>query len=327
MIRHRQQGVALIYILVLFGLMTVVASRMTSDLLLQTEKNIALLERQQARHYAYGGEQYVALLLEEDFQEDKKKKRHVDHPGKSWYLTQSDFEADEGRIEITVVDEHSRLNTNSLLVPKKVGENNLQILTNLFTALEVDPLLAQRVKDWVERDKDPNLADLETDDDKKAGARKQVVTSDTMMASVSELRLLDGVDETIYRQVMPYLSTLPAEAVVNINTASPEVIRALSDKLSELEVKAIIDGRGKDGYASRDDVLKLPQLKGKTEGGLKDAAFDVSSRFFRVYIRAEFRDSVFQMQSRLVRNSEGKVEVAERIFGSVPDWALADRKS
>ncbi|WP_461536353.1 type II secretion system minor pseudopilin GspK [Spongorhabdus nitratireducens] len=327
MIRHRQQGVALIYILVLFGLMTVVASRMTSDLLLQTEKNIALLERQQARHYAYGGEQYVALLLEEDFQEDKKKKRHVDHPGKSWYLTQSDFEADEGRIEITVVDEHSRLNTNSLLAPKKVGENNLQIMTNLFTALEVDPMLAQRVKDWVERDKDPNLADLEQGDDKKAGNQKQVVTSDTMMASVSEMRLLDGVDETIYRQVMPYLSTLPVEAVVNINTASPEVIRALSDKLSEVEVKAIIDGRGKDGYASRDDVLKLPQLKGKTEGGLKDAAFDVSSRFFRVYVRAEFRDSVFQMQSRLVRNSEGKVEVAERIFGSVPDWALADRKS
>ncbi len=323
---HRQQGVALIYILVLFALMTVVASRMTTDLLFQAEKNIALLERQQARHYAYGGEQYVALLLEEDFQEDKKRKRHTDHPGKSWYLTNSDFEADEGRIELTVVDEQSRLNVNSVLAKKKVAEKNLKILSNLFLSLDVDPQLAERIKDWVDRDQEPGLAGGAEDaayHQKESPHR----TADSAMASVSEIRLLDGMDEITYRLIMPYLSTLPADATVNINTASPLVIRALSEKLTDVEVKAIIDGRGKGGYASRDDVMKLPQLKGKTEGGLKDAAFDVTSRFFRVYVRAEFRDSVFHMQSRLVRNSEGKVEVAERIFGTVPDWALADRKS
>ena len=324
--RHRQGGVALIYILVLFALMTVIATRMTTDLRFQVEKNIALLERQQARHYAYGGEQYVALLLEEDFQEDKKRKRHVDHPGKSWYLTNSDFEADEGRIEITVLDEQSRINVNGLLAKKKVGENNLKILSSLFLSLDVDPQLAERVKDWVDRDQDPRIsggAENAAYQQKESPHR----TADTAMASVSEIRLLDGVDEVTYRHIMPYLSALSVDASININTASPLVIRALSEKLTDVEVKAIIDGRGRDGYASRDDVMRLPQLKGKTEGGLKDAAFDVTSRFYRVYIRAEFRDSIFHMQSRLVRNREGKVEVAERIFGTVPDWALADRKS
>ncbi|MGB1272330.1 MAG: hypothetical protein ACPG5T_09660, partial [Endozoicomonas sp.] len=95
-----QRGVALIYVLLIFSLITLMASQIVTNLWLHTEKNARYLERVQAKHYALGAEQYIALLLEQDFDLDKKKKRMVDHEKEYWNIQRVNYPVDQGDIEV-----------------------------------------------------------------------------------------------------------------------------------------------------------------------------------------------------------------------------------
>ena len=96
----RQRGIALLYVLLIFSMIALMASQLVVNLLSYTEKNARFIERVQAKNYAFGAEQYVALLLEADFQEDKRKNRQVDHEQERWNVSGVDYEIDEGHIDL-----------------------------------------------------------------------------------------------------------------------------------------------------------------------------------------------------------------------------------
>jgi type II secretory pathway component PulK len=55
--------VALIFVLMIFAIIVVVATSIATRLYHNTEKHSRYLQFVQAKHYAFGGEQYAALLL------------------------------------------------------------------------------------------------------------------------------------------------------------------------------------------------------------------------------------------------------------------------
>jgi general secretion pathway protein K len=71
--------------------------------------------------------------------------------------------------------------------------------------------------------------------------------SHQLMQSISELRLVEGVDESMFKTLEPYLTALPPPALVNINTASENVLMALSEHMDKSAVETIIKARGEDG--------------------------------------------------------------------------------
>ena len=99
---------------------------MVTSLWLHTEKNTRYLERIQAKHHALAAEQYVALLLEQDAEEDKKKKRQVDHDKERWNVESVGYGIDQGEVELQIVDENGRFNINWLLAEALDGQRYTQ---------------------------------------------------------------------------------------------------------------------------------------------------------------------------------------------------------
>ena len=101
--KQKQSGVALIYVLMIFAIVTVMAVRILTDLQLNIEKNTRFLQQMQARHYAQGAENYLTVLLEADFASDKKNKKMIDHWFEAWADTGVTLDTDDGEITIQVL--------------------------------------------------------------------------------------------------------------------------------------------------------------------------------------------------------------------------------
>ena len=337
-----QRGIALLYVLLIFAMIMLVASRIVTSLWLHTEKNAKYLERVQAKHYALGAENYVARLLERDAEKDKKNKRAVDHNKEAWNVQSVEYEVEQGDIELTVVDEQSRFNLNWLAdtgsadksAPergKRLGQlerqqsdraNYLDMLKNLLLSQALDPQLSYTIKDWL--DSDQQAAEAGAEDMVYLSLEQPRRTGDAEMASISELKLIDGIGENELEKLIPLVTALPKSSKINLNTALPEVIRSISKNITEGDAQAIVDARGEKGIENMAALGNQASLRGRT-GALQGAPVAFSSQYFSVYIKATYRDTSFYLKTLLVRNSEGKVQVAGREIGPSDYWATAQR--
>ena len=321
---NQQRGIALIYVLLIFAMITLMASQMVTSLWLHTEKNTRFLERIQAKHHALSAEQYVALLLEQDFEEDKKKKRQVDHERERWNVKTVGYPVEQGGIEVQIVDENGRFNLNWLTAEALDGKRYISQFETILKNLGIDTQLTYTIKDWIDREQEPS--ETRAEDNHYLVLDPPRRTADFPLVSLSELRLIQGVGKEEFELLSPLVTTLPKESKVNVNSALPEVLRSLSDKITEGDAQTIIDSRTGEGFAKLEDMTKLPALKDKT-ADLKAAGFEFSSSYFNVYIKATYRDTVFYMRTLLVRNADGQVQVAGREIGPNDYWVTANKES
>ena len=327
--QYHQSGVALIYVLVIFLLITTVASQIVMNLWLHTEKNSRYLERVQAKHYALGAEQYITLLLEKDFEQDKKNNRMVDHENEIWHVKTTDYDVEQGDIEIRVEDEQGRFNLNWLVdentQPGKQSSGNsdsssVQMFKNFLSAQSLDPQLAYKLKRWVS--KVQGSASQGEEDQVYLSLSPPRRTGQTEMASVSELMLIDGFNHDEIEKLLPYITVLPKSSKMNMNTALPEVISTLNNNITEGDALMIINGRGDTGLSNIEELNQLVAVSGKAGGGQNElVAF--GSQYFSVQIKATYRDTSFYLRTLLYRSGEGHVQVVGREIGPSQYWTPA----
>jgi len=316
--REKEQGVALVLVLLIFSIMTVLSARLVTDVQHNAARITRYTQNLQARHYAMGAEQFAAVLLEEDVARDRSTQRLVDHLHESWALPQPQFETESGDIELVILDDQGRFNLNMLADPAdKRRKEALQMLVRLLDAQGLDVRLAYRIQDWVDGDQIALTSGAE--DAVYIHSSPPHRTADTALASVSELRLMDVLSPEEFERLLPLVSVLPTSDGININTASADVLRALSRRISQGDAESFVDGRGKAGFSRTRDALRHPALSGRVASSVADH-LGVTSRFFSVYIKARYQDSVYYLHSRLARTATGQVTVIARETGSFPRW-------
>ncbi len=74
------------------------------------------------------------------------------------------------------------------------------------------------------------------------------------MLSVSEFRIVAGVNAGIYQALLPMLSALPTVTPINLNTASIPVLKALGNGLTNEQVEAIMGMRLDHGQLEPKDL-------------------------------------------------------------------------
>ena len=315
--RRLQQGVALISVLLITSLLVTIAAQMLTGLWAATDKTRHFLELTQARLYARGAEQFVALILEQDYQADQLNQRLVDHPGESWNLTEVDYDIGQGQMDITVKDEQGLFNLNSLAVHDLIGVQSLQILKNLLRQQDIPPNKAMRVKDWVDRDMEVTPGGAE--DQHYLGQEPPGRVANTDTVSVSEISLVSGLGEREARTLSLLASTVPGATRININTAPRRVLQALSSQLLPADVEAIIQARTGNGLSTLSDLLSLPQLAGKAEV-LQAAPLTFHSQHFSAVIRVRYRAVTYQTRTWFYRSDNGSVQVRHREIGPSQYW-------
>ena len=316
--RSHQQGIALLYVLLIFLLISSVASEIVTDLWLHTEKNSRYLERTQAKQYALGAEQYVAWLLEKDFLQDQKKQRMVDHTLESWHVDTTGYDVEQGSIELAVEDEQGRFNINWLLAKRPGGQTAddspyLSMFENLLAGQYINPQLAHNVQRWLRQYQSG------------AAPSSDLLLAQIEMVSESELMLVDGVTREDIAKLQPYITVIPSWSKMNINTAPTEVIRALHENLTDADALMIKNSLGDNGLANTEELRRVVALSGKEAllgEGLqkKSGMLAFNSQFFSARIKATYRDTTFLLTTLFHRSRNGRVEVVAREIGSAPAY-------
>ncbi len=256
-----QRGIALLATLLAIALMTilVVDFATTSALGYRAAANQA--DELRALYLARSGIQVGVAVLERDSIFDALQKTPYDSLNDVWAIQVPPIPVEGGTVSVSIVDEARKLNINQLynLRARQIDPNFAQVVARLFESIGVTTDLIPIIADWL----DPDSVDS------PGGAEAEYYLRlvppyeprNGPMPTVGDLRALKGVDDATFIRLATFLTTAP-ETRVNVNTASPEVLSALTPELSNNAdlVKEIVAAREYHPLLAITDVLNLPGI-------------------------------------------------------------------
>ncbi len=121
---------------------------------------------------------------------------------------------------------------------------------------------------------------------------------------------MKGFTPEVIALLEPHITALPEETVINVNTATPVVLRALHKELDDSAVEQLIADRGEDGFADIDAFLEHDALAGlELELELE---LDIASYWFNVLTASSIGRGQAQLES-LVWRGEGQPQIISRV--------------
>ena len=239
--RPRQQGIAIITVLLVIALATITVASLAGRQHIDIQREINESGLQQARSLANSGERFAAVVLYRDFQEGDRG--NTDSLEDDWAQTLPPVPVGEATLTGCVVDMQGKFNLNNLVNAE--GQANapyVEQFTRLLQVLNIDASKAQAVVDWIDTDVNATLPDG-AEDDYYTGLEVPYRTANRGISSISELQLVRGFSPSVeeeqadYELLVPHITALPiefGEVPLNVNTATPELLSSLSDFMREL---------------------------------------------------------------------------------------------
>ena len=125
------------------------------------------------------------------------------------------------------------------------------------------------------------------------------------LQSLSELRLIHGVTETIYQTLEPYLTALPEVTPVNINTSPKRLIQSLGEGISDTQFDELLEARGDTGIRT---LKKLYEILPKLRIPLEDVSID--STYFLCIATARGSDLETTTYTIIKRSNDRKGHIS-----------------
>lgn len=312
----RQHGVALITVLLVVALAATLAVGMLRAQHMALQHAAGLFSQDQALLYTQGAEDFVRELLSEDAKNDQRNSRQVDHLGEVWARPFPPFPVDGGMIHARVTDMQGRFNLNRLWHDNAADPVAATILGRLLKNLDLPETLVPALTDWIDADGEPTGADG-AEDDYYSRLDRPYRTANQAFGDVSELRLVKGFTPEIIARLRPYVCALPAAALLNINTAEPVVLAALSQTLSARTAEEFVRQRPSKGYANVGEFLAEPVFNGLDSNQKNELAsqLDVRSRYFQLMADAEIAGRHSTVLAVIARNDSGTLQTIARDLG------------
>ena len=323
--KRKQQGVALVAVLMIIAIVVVIAVNMTGRLQLQLQRQQNIQQQQQAFWYAMGAEQFARVLLSRTL-----AGQETVHLGQDWALSGASFPVENGTIAGDVSDLRSCFNLNALqnVVPASGGRVEqtaaqkafVRLLELKATELSIPAeYLSARLGDWLDEDSLLSSAGSAEDDD-YAALRFAYYSANTLMASVSELRVILDITAADYQLLAPLVCVVPEDnsLLLNVNTLTEDsavLLAAVIPELSEQAALDIIAERPEQGFASLDELFALPQLSSITVPDDAKSLLSLKSDSFQLTATAAYLESGFVLTSVLKINDNNQVKVLARRFG------------
>ncbi len=304
--RRTQQGVALLTALLVVALVAVAATSMATRQQLEIRRTATLLHSDQAWAYALGAESWASVVLQRDLKDSK-----VDTLKEDWSTQLPASLVEGGSVQGRIIDMQGRFNLNNLVQEGKLVPTALAQYQRLLRALGMEENLADALADWIDSDVDTRFPEG-AEDDIYLSLQPAYRAANQPLYSLSELLLVKGYDAEAVEKLRPVVCVLPQGAPLNINTASALVLSTLVEGLSESDGESLVEGRGDEGYQSKDDFLQQPALAGKK---IPPDLIDVRSQWFRFIGEANVGQGRARISSLLQRlDNELRVVRRERKF-------------
>jgi len=302
----RQQGVALISVLLVVVIATVLSVSMIRHQNLTIHKARNVSDHSQAKQYAIGGEELARQILWQDTYSST-----VDHLQEDWAAGDLVFDFEHGEVAMKIEDLQGRFNINSLMMPGTAGRQAQARFVQLLQHVGLDTMFMDRAIDWM--DEDSAARPLGAEDYAYLGLERHYRTANQLIVDTTELRLLLDMDTESFDLLLPFISAIPdPSASLNVNTAPPEVLQTVSDRLSsDMSNDLIVERDSQEGYQSVTEFLQSSYVAGL---GIAATGLGVQSMFFEIRIRARYFERNAYLTSIVQRNDDGSMRVIYRNF-------------
>ena len=311
---RRQTGLALIMVLLALALVVSLAAGIAQQQNLRVFKAGHYLGQSQGQSVALGAEALARQILFRDFEDDREKDLMVDSPDEVWAQYSAILPIDnDGVVEVQINDLGGRINLNDLVLASgEVNEVTRARVTRLLEILDIREVHPDALIDWIDRD-EQTISAYGAEDGQYLLMEPPYRAANQPMASITELRLLEGMTEEYYQRLLPHVVVVPVFGMpINVNMASMEVLQSLHPELTQAQAEAIVSRRDEDRFEDMQAFLALPEFAGM---GLKADGLALRTFFFDVASRITFDNRVYHLVSRIYRSPDGEFSVLHRDAG------------
>jgi general secretion pathway protein K len=336
---HRQRGAALLLAMVILTLVATLASGMVWQQWRAIQVESAERARTQAAWLLTGALDWSRLILREDGRQTRTAtggsggaggNTQIDHLGEPWatplaptrlstFLSGGEDTTGGGidaYLSGAIIDAQSRYNLRNLYnaVDAKKAAEELIALQKLCLMIGLPDDTAQRIAKPMQRmvAKAGGVPVGGSED----GVPLERDAGDLLLPSTMEDLTWLGIEPEVIRRLAPYIDILPENTTVNINTASAEVIAAVTPGMDPSTAQRIVQARRmlRDGFESTTAALGLVPDGGRVAG----EQLSVSSTYFEVRGRIRYEETTVEQRSIVHRNGTDVTVVRRERVQSEP---------
>lgn len=291
-----QRGAALIMALLVVAL----ATTLSTTLLWRQDVWLRQVEMQrdlaQTRLIADAGIEWGRAVLAYD-----GRTSSFDHLGEAWAIKVPNTSVEGGEIGGEMTDEQAKWNLNNLLSGDgSINAGGLEVFRRLLRLLELPPVLASALGDWLDSDDETSPDGAE--DAYYLTLSPPYRSANRPLTDVDGLLRVRGFDAAVVERLRPHVTALPGYHSVNVNTASAIVLAAVLPQLSPAEIRALVAMRNAIPFRDFADFRsRLP----RPEVAPNPEQLDTRSRYFSVRIRARYERAAVIAEALLDRQGTG----------------------
>lgn len=291
---RRERGVAAVTAILIVAIAASAATLMLAQQAAMVDQAMLITSRAQADLYARAGIDWARGVI----QEDSRASRQVDSLDETWAQPIAALPVERAMVSGGITDEQGKFNLNNLVRDNQRDNEAYAAFQRLLLLRGLPAELADAVLDWIDADADlsgPGGAE----DAYYLSLRKPYRAANAPMVQIEELYRVRGFDAAAVAKLRPYVTALPGNTPMNVNTASDVVIKAVLNAPDEAIAKFVRERPGRP-IANLTDI-KQRLLLAATPA---ETVANVKSDFFSVRVQVA-QDDVELASEALVQRATG----------------------
>jgi len=286
-LRDAQKGMAVIAALIVVTVASLTATSILERQSAWADTLAGERDRVQAKWLLRGGVDWARLILHNDARNNAVTLKNA-----IWAQPIAGLEIrrpSDGRIAYfsgQLEDEQGKYNVSRLASGGSIRSEEIAALSRLLRSLDMPSHLAGEIAEWV------------ADSRPRSGGE----ASATPPRDIPDLIGLPGMTPEMIGTLTTYLTVLPADTALNVNTAPPEVLSACIPKLDLAQARVLLEERDRGvWFTSRGDFLN--RLEDPSIA--RDVAVDVRSNWFKVNGLVKLDHATVPLRALLRRPRDG----------------------
>jgi general secretion pathway protein K len=218
------------------------------------------------------------------------------------------FPVEDGSVSGKLLDESGKFNLNNLVkADGKVDDSARRWFEKLLQRVGLPAELSQAVIDWQDTNDEVTGA-MGAESSYYQGLDPAYLASNTKFHGIEELKLVRGFEGKNYDLIKQYVTALPEQTKVNMNTAPALLLASIDPKVDIKAVEQQLKAKETEltHFNNVDDLWKLSAFSGIDEQSKTDAAslLDSKSNYFTAQIEVVLSERKRQFTSLMMRKDK-----------------------
>ena len=322
----RSKGVALLMVRGLTLVISLFLVSISYRHQLDVSRDSSALRRDQVILLALSAESWARQILRDDLSANS-----TDSWNDDWAQPIPLLPVEGGTLSGCLRDMQGRFNLNNLQNYNSelwdadltsLFSSDLEAFLNLLALLDLDAseVRAALLIDWMDADSDLLIGSSAEDPD-YLYQNPQRLAANRLLANIEEITAVEGFSAADLIVLRHFVSALPTSTAVNINSAEPLVLMALSPALDEFIIEAIVENRPFESVAEFYDFvagmtgyMTIAELQEQ----LPPSMIAVTSQFFELRARVDLDGESVNLRSLIYRGGGEQADVYSREFQTIP---------